>query len=54
MQDGGDQVKVQEKGNFSDNCAEQGCLYQRKGEKKSIYIHFRLSKHKLSNLRHFK
>ena len=51
MQDGGYQVIVQEKGHFSDNRTEQGCLYKRK-KKKRIFIQFSLSKPKLSNLRH--
>lgn len=53
MQDSGYQVMVQEKGHFSDNCAQKGCLYQRKGGKKSIFIHCRLSEQKLMSLRHF-
>lgn len=45
MQDGGYQVIVQKKGHLSDDRTEQGCLYKRKGEKKS---HFSFSSEPLS------
>lgn len=37
MQDGGYQVVVQKKGHFSDNRAEQGCLYKGKGKKGHLH-----------------